>query len=734
VGNRLFFSATDGTWNELWATADGTTLNRVTSINPNGPASPGGLVNANGRLFFSADDGVRGTELWEFDVVTNRERFVADLAFGSASSLPFTNGAGVFDGHLYFNATDGVVGNELWRLSVSPVVAGRGERDFNGDGVADVLWRDAVTGAHAVHLLDGNGAVTAGRGLGGDLGLTIAATGDFNGDGVADIIWRNAAGSHTLHLMNAAGSRTADRSLGLTGFTLEATGDYNGDGKTDIVWRNVTTGVHSIWLMNGVAPLSAANLPPLPSSLRLATTSGNYDADGDGKTDLVWRSIADGSTALWRMNGTQVSSVAALPRAVGFALIGTGDFDGDGRGDLLWRNDRTGATSMWLMNDAAIKTARGLGGDKGLQVVATGDYNGDGKTDLVWRNAATGVNTQWLMNGATRISHRNLGGDARRLSIVRAPGLPVMSSGPLRARESDFNGDGISDLVWRESTNGAHAVHVFDSGGEVAEGRAIGGDLNLSIVVSGDFNGDGVSDRIWRTGSVATGTHTIHLLHANGSILQDRSLGLAGFTVVASGDYNGDGRTDLMWRNSTTGAHSIWLMNGTAPSSTAIVVIPTGWQVFGLSGNYDANGDGKDDVLLRRASDGTTVLWRMNGTQVSSVSQLTGALAFTLAGVGDFDGDGRGDLIWRNNSNGRTSMWLMNDSQIKSTHLLGGDLTLQMVVTGDYNGDGRTDLVWRNTTTGANTLHLMDGPTTLASRRLAGTKTLLPLSAAGRRT
>jgi hypothetical protein len=612
-------------------------------------------------------------------------------------------------------------------------MAGRGERDFNGDGVADVLWRDAATGAHAVHLLNGNGAVTSSRNLGGDRFWSIAASGDFNGDGVADIMWRNAAGSHTLHLMKAEGGRAADRSLGLTGFTLEATGDYNGDGKTDMVWRNSTTGGHSIWLMDGVTTLSAANLPRVPSNLRLATTSGNYDANGDGKTDLVWRSIADGSTALWRMNGTQVSSVAALPRAVGFALIGTGDFDGDGRGDLLWRNDRTGSTSMWLMNDAAIKSAKVLGGDKSQSVVATGDYNGDGKTDLVWRNAATGVNTQWLMNGAAAIASRSLGGDTRRWSIVRTPGLPVVSSGPLRARESDYNGDGISDVVWLDSTTGAHAVHMLDSRGEVAEGRGIGGNLNLSIVVTGDFNGDGVSDRIWRTGSVATGTHKINLLRANGSTLEDKPLsGLAGFTVAASGDYNGDGKTDLIWRSST-GVHSIWLMNGTAPSSTAIVTIPAGWQVFGLSGNHDANGDGKDDVLLQQSSDGQIALWRMNGTRVGSGALLPKAAGVVLVGSGDFDGDGRGDIILRNSSTGQTSMWLMNDGQIKSAHVLGGDLTLRMVVTGDYNGDGRTDLVWRNTTTGATTLHLMDGPISLTSRPLVGTKTLLPLSAAGKR-
>jgi len=33
--------------------------------------------------------------------------------------------------------------------------------------------------------------------------------------------------------------------------------------------------------------------------------------------------------------------------------------------------------------------------------VGTDDFNGDGKTDILWRNKSTGQNVVWLMNGTT---------------------------------------------------------------------------------------------------------------------------------------------------------------------------------------------------------------------------------------------------------------------------------------------------------------------------------------------
>ena len=41
--------------------------------------------------------------------------------------------------------------------------------------------------------------------------------------------------------------------------------------------------------------------------------------------------------------------------------------------------------------------------DTNWAIVGVGDFNGDGKTDLLWRNTSSGENAIWYMNGATQV-------------------------------------------------------------------------------------------------------------------------------------------------------------------------------------------------------------------------------------------------------------------------------------------------------------------------------------------
>jgi hypothetical protein len=53
------------------------------------------------------------------------------------------------------------------------------------------------------------------------------------------------------------------------------------------------------------------------------------------------------------------------------------------------------------MNGASLTASVNVGGSADWSAVGTGDFNGDGKTDLEWRQASTGSTVIWLLDGAT---------------------------------------------------------------------------------------------------------------------------------------------------------------------------------------------------------------------------------------------------------------------------------------------------------------------------------------------
>jgi hypothetical protein len=91
-------------------------------------------------------------------------------------------------------------------------------------------------------------------------------TGDFNGDGMADILWRDTSGNVSIWLMSGAAVLSAG-GLGNvpTTWSIVQTGDYNGDGMSDLLWRD-NAGNTSMWFMNGVAVSSIAGVGNIPTT------------------------------------------------------------------------------------------------------------------------------------------------------------------------------------------------------------------------------------------------------------------------------------------------------------------------------------------------------------------------------------------------------------------------------------------------------------------------------------
>ena len=203
--DKLYFCATDEVHGyELWS-YDGTQASMVAEINPtpdpgNGDtflmdSSPGGFVVFNDVLYFAADDGVHGRELWSYDGRT--VSLVLDINPG-----PYGSGVSeltVFNGKLFFSAyaenISGLFGLQpvIWSMAMPPP-------DSDGDGVPDAS--DQCPGTVPGAEVDENGC-------------PWPVMGDFDRDGDVDVAdaqsLRDCAAGPLLPIPNGCEAKDLDR-------------------------------------------------------------------------------------------------------------------------------------------------------------------------------------------------------------------------------------------------------------------------------------------------------------------------------------------------------------------------------------------------------------------------------------------------------------------------------------------------------------------------------------------
>ena len=311
-----------------------------------------------------------------------------------------------------------------------------GVGDLDGDLRADIVWRNVASGPSngALYVWLMNGTALAGSSYLDPISTRwqIQGLGDFNGDGNADVLWRERESAGTyVWLMDGAVTIGSGYTAAQADarWQIQGLGDFNGDGKTDLLWRNVgpggDVGALYVWLMNGTAVTSAGYLPPISLDWQVQQVG---DFDGGGKADILWRDRSTGATYLWLMNGTAVAGqgYTAAQTDISWQIQGAGDLNGDGRSDILWRKvgaaADTGALYIWLMNGTAVTSASYLPPislDWDVQAVA--DFSGDQRFDILWRQVMDGSTYLWVMNGASVSSQGYTAGQTDATWQIRQP-------------------------------------------------------------------------------------------------------------------------------------------------------------------------------------------------------------------------------------------------------------------------------------------------------------------------
>ena len=668
----LYFSANDGVHGqELWQ-SDGTDAGThiVMDINPTGTGNsnaagsfPDSLTTIGSTVFFSANDGVNGIELWKsyFDTTnnTNITSMVKDIYLGGMGQ---PSNFCVVGSTLYFSANDGINGNELWQSDGSTA---------NTTMVADIYTGNNNSGyansSYPAHL-------TA-------VGNTLYFSANDGSTGVE--LWKfdGSTASRVADIYSGTDSSNIPYNSYPTSLTAISNTLYfaanDGTHGTEL-WKSDSTGTT---IVKDINPNSGSSYPT-----HLTAVGGTlyFSANNGSKGVELWKS--DGSDAgtiqVSDINPDTGSSYPAFLNEINGVLYFAAD-DGNS-GQELWKNyfdsiSNTDVTTRVMDIDSGIDSSNPSGLVNNAGVLYFSAFDGSHGLEL-WRSDSTNTTS----NGTTMVADISLvEGGSNPSHFITVNGIHYFKAD---------DGTGMGEELWRTDGTqaGTYSVKRINPHGEsfVYELTAVGNTLYFSA--DNGINGW----ELWKTDGTEAGTVLVRDIFPGAYSSYPYGITFYGNDMLFIAD-NGSNGAEL-WKSDGTFAGTV-LVKDVLPGAAGggpVYLTPVGNTVFftaydGLHGSelWKSNGTNigttrVSDInpgtntsfpvyltavgnsLYFSADDGTNgrELWKSDGintTIVADINSTTSSMPSNLIAAGNTlyftaDDGTHGVELWKNIVNSAT--------------------------------------------------------------------------------